>query len=774
MNDRKTTAMKADLEIENQIVSVIIDTGAAISVITDKLRRKLGIPILGKSKFRCTIANGEKIEALGKVRIIIRYEDELEIEKEVEVIDSSEDLILENDIWKKLNVSIDFENKEMRIERHEETIVIPISYEKSPEEFEDPESSSDEEEYESDNERTKHKDILEYDEEKEGRTRIVKHKIEIEEGVKPIKQKRYKETEEKSKVIREEVDKLLKQGKIRKSNSPWSSPVTLAKKKTGKYRFCIDYRQLNKVTIQDSYPLPRIDELLEKYRKAKWFSSIDLAAGFHQIEMDERDKAKTAFVCAKGLYEYNVMPFGLTNAPATFQRVMDEILEEFIDDFVVVYIDDIMIFSENLEDHMEHLEKVLKRLQEHNLIIKLKKCKFLERDIEFLEHIVGNGRLRPDEKKIEKVQGIKEPETVKEVRSFLGLCSYYRKFVENFSKIAKPLTSLVKKETEFIWGEEQQKAFDTLKEKLTKYPILQYPNYEKEFILITDASGDGAEKRYPITELEYLAVIWGVKHFHKYLVNRRFKVITDHAALKGLMSAKIPTGRRARWVMELQQYNFEIIHRPGKENKNADALSRLLTMKKGKKPMIVIIYGVDGVGKTSVVTNLIKEWEKQGLKVRFNTFKRRRGDNPEFEIPKLETEWKFRKEVVEQINRRMLEFDEDTNIVILDKSPYCEYFYQRTKSFDRGLITPEGNHEMEKEIFRYKDLIDKAIVIFLENNNCWENYIGRETKKGNGGHKSSYDTLKKEEYMDMVRMFKEHQNLYTNTKKYSAVKIKND
>ncbi|CAB5211330.1 unnamed protein product [Rhizophagus irregularis] len=336
----------------------------------------------------------------------------------------------------------------MRIDRQEETVVIPISYEKNPEEFEEYESSSDEEEYESDSER---------------------------------------------------------------------------------------------VTIQDSYPLPRIDELLEKYRRAKWFSSIDLAAGFHQIEMEERDRAKTAFVCAKGLYEYNVMPFGLTNAPATFQRVMDEILEEFIDDFVVVYIDDIMIFSENLENHMEHLEKVLKRLQEHNLIIKLKKCKFLERDIEFLGHIVGNGGLRPDEKKIEKVQGIKELETVKEVRSFLGLCSYYRKFMENFSKIAKPLTSLVKKETEFIWGKEQQKAFDTLKEKLTKYPILQYPNYEKEFILITDTSGDGigailsqkdekgreiviayasrnlqgAEKRYPITELECLAVIWGVKHFHK-------------------------------------------------------------------------------------------------------------------------------------------------------------------------------------------------------------------------------------------------------------------
>jgi len=645
----------------------------------------------------------------------------------------------------------------------------------------------------------KYQDILEYDEEKEGRTKIVKHKIEIEEGVKPIKQKRYKENEEKSEFIKKEVNELLKQDKIRKSNSPWSSPVTLAKKKTGKYRFCIDYRQLNKVTVPDSYPLPRIDELLEKYRKAKWFSSIDLAAGFHQIEMDEKDKAKTAFVCAKGLYEYNVMPFGLTNAPATFQRAMDEILEEFIDDFVVVYIDDIMIFSKSLEDHMEHLDKVLRRLQEHNLIIKLKKCKFLERDIEFLGHIVGNGGLRPDEKKIEKVQGIKEPTTVKEVRSFLGLCSYYRKFVENFSKIAKPLTSLVKKETEFIWGKEQQKAFDMLKEKLTKYPILQYPDYEKEFILITDASGDGigavlsqkddkgreiviayasrslqgAEIRYPITELECLAVIWGIKHFHKYLVNRKFKVITDHAALKGLMSAKIPTGRRARWVMELQQYSFEIIHRPGKENKNADALSRLLTMKNGKKPTIVIIDGVDGIGKTSIVQNLIREWEKQGLKVRFNTFKRRRKDKEEFHEPKLETEWKFRKEVVEQINRRTLEYDKDTDIVILDKSPYCEYYYQKTKSFDRGLITPYGNFEMEKEIFRLKEVIDESIVIFLEKdgNVCWKNYIGRESKKT---EKSSYETLNKDEYLDMVKMFEDNQDVYKDTKRYSRIRVGND
>ncbi|CAB5185215.1 unnamed protein product [Rhizophagus irregularis] len=262
----------------------------------------------------------------------------------------------------------------------------------------------------------------------------------------------------------------------------------------------------------DSFPLPRMDELLDKYRKAKWFSSIDLAAGFNQVEMKEEDKEKTAFVCSKGLFEYNVMPFGLTNAPATFQRLMDEILEEYINDFVVVYIDDIMIYSENLKDHMEHVEKVLKKLRENNLIIKLKKCRFLERNIEFLGHIVGNDGLKPDDKKIEKIKEMKAPTTVKE--------------------IARPISDLRKKGIPFIWGREQQEAFEKLKEKLIQYPILRHPDWKKEFLLITDASGKGlgavlsqkdekgkevviayasrsllpAEENYPITELECLGI----------------------------------------------------------------------------------------------------------------------------------------------------------------------------------------------------------------------------------------------------------------------------
>ena len=629
-----------------------------------------------------------------------------------------------------------------------------------------------------------YEEICEYDGEKLGTVNNVKHKIEIKEGQEPIAQKRYKETDEKGKFIKKEIEQMLKMGRIRKSWSPWSSPVTLAGKKSGNYRFCIDYRKLNNVTKSDAYPLPRIDELLEKYRTARWFTSLDLAAGYHQVEMAEEDKEKTAFICSQGLFEFNVMPFGLKNAPGTFQRLMDEILREYIGEFVIVYLDDIMIYSKDFEEHVEHIDKVLNKLRENNMIIKLKKCKFGERNIEFLGHIVGRDGLKPDEKKVEKIKKIKIPETITEIRSFLGLCSYYRRFIKNFVKIAKPLYNLVKKDIRFEWTEKQQIAFEELKMKLMEKPILDHPNFEKEFILITDASGEGlgavlaqknnenkeyviayasrslvgAEKNYPITELECLAIFWGVQHFHKFLANNKFKIVTDHAALKGLMNAKIPKGRRARWVMELQQYDFEVIHRSGKENKNADALSRLkfeeeninsqeiepeykiAKMNKSKnenqrekyvrrknewykineiegrwdelkyftdkeaillnvskktkeellkklnrknKPQVIIIDGVDGVGKSTVVENIIKRLEeKDKVKVIFNTFKKRRNNDKRFEEPSKEYEWLFRKQVVEEINRRIIEYT-DEDIIILDKSPYCEYFYQKTESFDR-------------------------------------------------------------------------------------------
>ena len=716
-----------------------------------------------------------------------------------------------------------------------------------------------------------YKDIFEYDEEKIGRFEGVKHKIRTQENQVPVRQKRYKESIDKTKFIREEVDNLIKMGKIRKSESPWASPVTLAGKKSGKYRFCIDYRKLNRITIDDAYPLPRMDELLERYEKAKWFTSLDLASGYHQIEMAEEDKEKTAFICSKGLYEYNVMPFGLKNAPGTFQRVMDEILKECMDDdYVVVYLDDIMIYSESFKEHIRHVEEVLRRIRKASLILKLKKCKFGSDKIEFLGHEIGRNGIKPGELKVKKIKDMERPKTVKDVRSFVMLCSYYRKFVKDFSKISKPLTELVKKDVKFEWTNKQEEAFRKLKEKLTSYPILRHPDMERKFILMTDASREGlgavlaqlddnskeyvvayasrslrgAEASYPITDLECLGVIWAVQHFHKFLIGRKFTIVTDHKPLEEMMNVrKIPKGRRGKWIMELQQYDPEIKYKSGKQNKNADALSRIIDkekdikradfetgkqkvkmnqklqfvrineewislknakgqkwneikrftlkeasllnleektkreimrgIKKEKVPQLIIIDGVDGVGKSTVVENLIREFRKEGLKVTFNTFKRRRNDDERFKEPTVKYEWLFRKQVVEQINRRMIEWD-DEDIVILDKSPYCEYFYQKTQSFDRGLITPYGNYKMEEEIFKYKELIDNAIVIFLENKECWKNYIGRETKKSNDGHKASYETLRKEEYMDMVEMFRKYQGIYESTRKYDSVEISND
>lgn len=447
----------------------------------------------------------------------------------------------------------------------------------------------------------KYIEIIEYDKEKPNLVPNVKHRIVIGKEQKPILQKGYKETLDKKKFIRKEIEKMLAVGRIRPSYSPWASPVTLATKKNGSYRFCIDYRAVNRVTKTDAYPLPRIDELLERYETSKWFTSLDLAAGFHQVEMAEEDKEKTAFICSLGLYEFNVMPFGLKNAPGTFQRVMNKVLYEYIGDFVEVYVDDIMIHSKNFEEHIEHVEKVLQKLKENNLVIKLKKSRFCTQQIEFLGHEIGKDGVKPNKKKTEAIDRIKEPQTIKELRSFLGLCSYYRRFIKEFAKKARPLYKLLEKDTKYEWTNDQQEAFEILKQCLIKNPILSHPNFDKEFILITDASMEGlgvilaqkneedkecviayasrstnkAERNYPITDLECLAIVYGVEYFHKFLINKKFRIITDHAALKHLINDRIPKGRRARWIMKLQQYEFNVEHRPGKKNSNADALSRM-------------------------------------------------------------------------------------------------------------------------------------------------------------------------------------------------------
>jgi hypothetical protein len=448
-----------------------------------------------------------------------------------------------------------------------------------------------------------------------GRTNVVKHKINTGDA-KPIKQKPYRAVGHRKQVIKEEIEKMLEKGVIRKSKSPWASPVVLVPKKNGEIRFCIDYRKLNSITIRDEHPLPRIDDMLDTFNGSQWFSSMDLASGYWQIEMDEKDAQKTAFITGEGLYEWVVMPFGLCNAPSTFQRMMHEVLGELIYTKAPVYIDDVNTHSKTFEQHMQDLEEVFLRIKEAGLKLRADKCKFCFNEIEFLGYVVGRDGIKTDEKKIEKVKNYPKPVNITELKGFLGLASYYRRFIKDFSKIAKPLNDLMKnveyrkgvkqKEQNKViflkekWKEDQQKSFDTLKEKLCTTPILAYPDFDKPFTLFTDASGYAlgavltqinddkrehviyyaskslttAEQKYSATELECYAVVWAVEKFHHYLEGRKFTIVTDHYALKWLQTNALK-GRRARWMIKLQPYDYEVIYKEGRKHKNADALSRL-------------------------------------------------------------------------------------------------------------------------------------------------------------------------------------------------------
>src|SRR6266516_2250114 len=455
-----------------------------------------------------------------------------------------------------------------------------------------------------------------------GRTNVVKHMIDTGEE-KPIKQKARRLSVKEKEIEKEHIEEMLKKEIIRKLKSPWSSPVVFVPKKGGEIRFCIDYRKLNKVTKKDNHPLPRIDEMLDKFEGSQWFSSIDLASAYWQVEMNEKDIEKTAFITSEGLYESLVMPFGLCNALATFQRLMHEVLGNLIYTKAPVYLDNIIIHLKTFEQHLKDIEEVFGKLREAKLMSKESKCEFCASEIKFLGHIVGKDGRKVDPDKIEKVKEYSRPENISQLRGFLGLATYYRKFIKDFSKKAKPLSKLLEgtkrgtkkskwlkekirglTDNQFVenWGKEQEESFKLMKKILTETPVLIHPDFKKDFILSTDASGyalgavleqegnDGklhpigyasktltqAEQKYSTTELECYAVIWGVEKFHHYLYGRKFKVVTDHQALTWLMKSENSLkGRRARWVLRLQPYDFEIIYKEGRKHKNADALSRV-------------------------------------------------------------------------------------------------------------------------------------------------------------------------------------------------------
>ena len=436
-------------------------------------------------------------------------------------------------------------------------------------------------------------------------TTVLTHQININKEQGAINQKMYRLPASQKEIINQQVQEMLDNDIISPSKSPWNSPLLVVSKKAGedgtkRWRVVVDFRKLNEVTVKDAFPLPRIEDILDQLGNSRYFTTLDLASGYHQVLVDKKDREKTAFSTDYNHYEFKRMPFGLTGAPATFQRIMNNVLAGLQGFKCFVYLDDVVIYGRNLEDHNSKLLQVFERLRENNLKLQPEKCRFLQREVIYLGHKCTENEAFPDPSKTQCVFNFPIPKTVRQVQSFLGLANYYRKFIPNFSKTASPINKLLRKNVKFKWTEECEKAFQSLKDALVNPPLLIYPDFSNPFNLTTDASNEAlgavlsqgevgrdkpiayasrilnaAERKYSTIEKELLAIVWATKTFRCYLLGRKFTVFTDHQPLKGVFKVKDPTSRLIRFHVKLSEFDYTIEYKPGKFNTNADALSRI-------------------------------------------------------------------------------------------------------------------------------------------------------------------------------------------------------
>ena len=397
--------------------------------------------------------------------------------------------------------------------------------------------------------------------------------------------------------VEQQIQEMLAQGIIEESSSPWMAPAVFVRKKTGELRLCVDYRELNKKTTKDAYPLLLPDEIQDRLAGAQVFTTLDLQCGYWQLPVNPSDCEKTAFCPGPGmgLFQFRHMPFGLAGAPSSFQRLMNQIFRGL--PFVTTYIDDVLVHSASEEEHVGHLRQVFQCLREAGLTLRGRKCHIAMPQVRYLGHVFSATGMSPDQQKVQAVREWPVPTNVTEVRQFLGLSSYYRRYIYQFSDIAKPLNALTQKMTPFMWSSECEASFNILKEKLTQAPILAYPSFHRNaspFILETDASAvglgaaleqdghviayasrslDRAEHHYSVIQKECLAIVFALKQFRHYLLGRPFKLVTDHAPLQWLSAQKME-GMLCRWALAMQEYSFCIEYHKGALNSNADALSR--------------------------------------------------------------------------------------------------------------------------------------------------------------------------------------------------------
>ena len=423
--------------------------------------------------------------------------------------------------------------------------------------------------------------------------RDIQHCIDFQPGASIPNRPAYRMNPKEYQELHKQVSELLDKGFIRESKSPCAVPAILVPKPGGKYRMCIDSRAVNKITVKYRFPIPRFEDLIDQLHGSQIFSKIDLRSGYHQIRLRPGDEWKTAFKTRDGLYEWMVMPFGLSKAPSTFMRLMNHVFRDLISSCVVVYFDDILVFSQNLEQHQAHLRLVFSILRTQKLFANAKKCHFLAREIVFLGYLISGAGTRMDENKVSAITTWPTPTTLHDVRSFHGLASFYRRFIRNFSSIVAPVTELLKR-SKFSWTTEAQKAFDELKRLVTQAPILALPNFDNAFQVECDASGIGiggvlsqggrpiayfseklndVRQRYSTYDKEFYAIVRSLEYWRHYLLPNDFVLFSDHQALKYIQGQAKLNPRHAKWVEILQAYSFTIRHKAGTANSVADALS---------------------------------------------------------------------------------------------------------------------------------------------------------------------------------------------------------
>jgi transposase InsO family protein/predicted aspartyl protease len=588
---------------------VMIDTGSAISIFNHSFDSRIS-----PCDVKAMVANGDNMKLNGIAELNMRI-GSFDYDMEIFIAPEVSDNLIGLDVLKKLKCSIDLINMKLIIQ--DEIIPLyntteigmialinslPVACESQS--FQLPETISSQiasvpAEYRGDVVNL----LMEYAElfrtEPLGTSRRFEHRIELMDP-EPIRMMPRRVPLTQYQPMLDEVERMLRLGVIRKSVSPYASPIVLVKKKSGEIRFCVDFRKLNEVTVKDAFPLPHVSDVLEALHGAKFFTTLDLSSGFWQIRVREKDVAKTAFCIQNGHYEFLKMPFGLCNSVSTFQRAMAELLEPMLYKGAVVFVDDIVVYSDTIPGLMARLRRVFDLLRSDNLTLHPGKCVLFKTEVKVLGHRVSAEGIRPLNDKVEVVESWPTPKNKRELRAFIGLCSYYRQYVADFAKIAAPLHKLTGKNAQWQWTDRECESFSNLKQALQTTPVLQLFDPNKPVMVDCDSSGyalggvlvqpDGdnnekpvayfsrclnkAEASYCITRKELLSILVCLRHWKHYLIGRKIIVRTDHSSLTWLRSFKQPESQLARWFSELSQFDIQIVHRPGNKSANADGLSR--------------------------------------------------------------------------------------------------------------------------------------------------------------------------------------------------------